>query len=291
MTTPGSPSADDGPGDRPGTAPGNAPAGAPTGAELIGLAERAAAEAAALLAEGATRPRATVDTKSSATDLVTEMDRAAEALVVETILGARPDDGVLGEEGASRPGTSGVRWVIDPLDGTTNYVYGHPGVGVSVAAQVAGTTVAGCVIDVVTGDRYRAVAGGGAERNGAPITTSTRTDLARALVATGFGYDAAARAAQGRLLAAILADIRDIRRVGAAALDLCSVACGRVDAFYELTLSPWDYAAGALIASEAGAVVCDLDGQFPTGPVVLAAPPALIGPLRDLLLAGGAEAP
>jgi myo-inositol-1(or 4)-monophosphatase len=260
------------------------------GVELAELAEPVARAAADLLAGALDQARSSVSTKSSTTDLVTEMDRAAEQLIVERLLRARPDDGVLGEEGAERDGTSGVRWVIDPLDGTTNYVYRHPGIAVSIAAEVAGHVVAGVVVDVVTGDRFRAVRGGGATRNDEPITVSTETELGRTLVATGFGYRPEQRRHQGRVVGLVLPDIRDIRRMGSAALDLCSVACGRVDAYYELSLSRWDFAAGALIAAEAGAVVVDLDGEPPQAAPLLAAPPALAEPLRALLLAAGAAA-
>jgi myo-inositol-1(or 4)-monophosphatase len=256
--------------------------------ELADLAEQAARAAADVLAEALDRGRTSVTTKSSATDMVTEMDRAAEQLIVGRLLGARPDDGVLGEEGSDRTGTSGVRWIVDPLDGTTNYVYRHPGVAVSIAAEVAGVVEAGVVMDVVTGDAFRAVRGAGATRNREPISVSNETDLGRALVATGFGYQPDQRRHQGRVLAQVLPEIRDIRRMGSAALDLCSVAMGRVDAFYEFTLSPWDWAAGALIAAEAGAVVVALDGAPPLRAPLLAATPALGEPLRQLLVSAGA---
>jgi myo-inositol-1(or 4)-monophosphatase len=267
------------------------PDGSPTatGDELAALAEHAARSAAELLGAALHQPRASVTTKSTATDLVTEMDRAAEQLVVDLLLGARPDDGVLGEEGSNRAGTSGVCWIVDPLDGTTNYVYRHPGVSVSIAAEVDGTVVAGVVVDVWTGECFRAVRGGGATRDGRPIAVSGETDLARALVATGFGYQPQQRRHQGRVVGAILDRIRDIRRMGSAALDLCSVACGRVDAYYELSLGRWDFAAGALVAEEAGGVVVDLDGAPPAGAPLLAAPPALAEPLRALLLEAGAR--
>ncbi len=257
-------------------------------ADLADLAEEAARAAADVLAEAIDRGRASVSTKSSATDMVTEMDRAAEQLIVERLLGSRPHDGVLGEEGSDRAGSSGVRWVIDPLDGTTNYVYRHPGVAVSIAAEVNGVVQAGVVIDVFTGDGFRAVRGGGATRNRQPISVSDETDLGRALVATGFGYQPDQRRHQGRVLGRILGRIRDVRRMGSAALDLCSVACGRVDAYYELSLSRWDFAAGALIAAEAGALVLDLHGEPPEQAPLLAAPPALAEPLRQLLLSAGA---
>jgi myo-inositol-1(or 4)-monophosphatase len=267
-------------------------------AALLDLAHRLAVEAAALLRDGA-GPLRHIENKSSATDLVTEMDRAAERLIVDGIVAARPDDGVVGEEGSSRPGTSGVRWLVDPLDGTTNYVYGFPGFAVSIAAERhdprspappagAGRLVAGVVADVASGDVFAARAGAGATRNGHAVHCSGRAELAAALVATGFSYEAARRARQAQVLTMVLPRVRDIRRMGAAALDLCSVACGRVDAFYEKGLGPWDFAAGALIAAEAGAVVGDLDGGGPSGAFVLAAPPPLAAPLRELLRSAGA---
>lgn len=261
---------------------------------LRSLAEDVAVAAAALLASGLDEVRTSVVTKSSATDVVTEMDRRSEALVVERLLTVRPDDGVQGEEGADRPSRSGIRWVVDPLDGTTNYLYRFPGFGVSVAAQwetdTGWRTVAGAVVDVVHDARFSASLGGGATRNGAPIAVSGAADLSRALVATGFSYEAARRRRQAAVLTEILPEVRDIRRMGAAAVDLCMVACGRVDAFYEKGLAPWDHAAGALIAAEAGAVVGDLDGGEAGGAFVLAAAPAIFEELRSRLAAAGAGA-
>jgi myo-inositol-1(or 4)-monophosphatase len=256
-------------------------------AALLALAEDVAASAATMLRESLGRRR-TIETKSSATDMVTEMDRAAEAHIVERLLAARPDDGVLGEEGASRPGTSGVRWVIDPVDGTTNFVYGFPAFAVSIAAERDGAAVAGVVANVPLGEVFTARAGGGARLDGEPIHCSETTGLPSALVATGFNYDAARRAHQAGVLSTVIPRIRDIRRAGAASLDLCSVACGRVDAYYETGLHAWDFAAGALVATEAGALVSDLDGRLPAGEFVMAAPPALAGPLRRLLVEAGA---
>jgi myo-inositol-1(or 4)-monophosphatase len=258
--------------------------------ELADLAEGVAQAAATFLRQGLERGAIAVETKSTGTDMVSEMDRGAERLIVDALLGARPDDGLLGEEGSERPGSSGVRWVIDPLDGTTNYLYGHRSFSVSIAAEAHGRAVAGVVVDVPTGEVFRAVEGGGATRDGVTIAVSGETDLAKALVATGFGYRPDQRRHQGAVLAAILDQIRDIRRSGSAALDLCSMACGRVDAYYELSLSRWDFAAGALIATEAGAEVMDLAGLFPTAAPLLAAPPALAQPLLALLLGAGAVA-
>jgi myo-inositol-1(or 4)-monophosphatase len=256
--------------------------------DLRHLAEDVAREAGALLRDGLDRARASVDTKSTLTDMVTEMDRAAEALIVDRLLGARPDDGLLGEEGTDRAGTSAVRWVVDPLDGTTNYLYGLPGFAVSIAAESAGLVVAGVVYDVVRDELFAATLGGGATRDGEPIHVSPTTDLPLALVATGFSYDAERRGRQAGVLVEVLPRIRDVRRVGAAAVDLCSVACGRVDAFYEKGLAPWDLAAGGLIAAEAGAVFTDLLGGPPGPGGVLAAAPGIAAGLLTLLVTAGA---
>lgn len=224
-----------------------------------------------------------VRSKATATDLVTEVDRSGERLVVERLLQARPDDSITGEEGTAIVGGSGVEWIVDPLDGTTNFVYGHPGFSVSIAAAVDGVLAVGVVVDPVHQDVYAAWSGGGATRNGTSIRCSERTDLSRALVATGFAYDADHRRRQAHVLTTVLPRVRDIRRMGGAAIDLCSVASGRVDAYYERGLQPWDLAAGTVIAREAGALVGDLDGGPPSGALCVAAPPALYGPLVELL--------
>ena len=255
---------------------------------LLSLAVAVAADAAALLVEGLGRARVRVDTKSTGTDMVTEVDRASERLVVDALLAARPDDGVLGEEGTDHLGTSGVRWIVDPLDGTTNYLYRHAGFAVSIAASVDDEVVAGVVHDPLHGDVFTATRGGGAHRNGAAITVSSEDRLGHALVATGFGYDPERRARQAAVLARIISSIRDIRRMGAAAVDLCSVACGRVDAYYERGLHVWDHAAGGLVAAEAGAWVGGLRSPEIGDGVLLAAPPALLEPLRQLLVDAGA---
>lgn len=257
--------------------------------ELLGLAARAARAAGDLLREGLDRPRTAVSTKSTPTDMVSEMDRAAEARLVEALLGARPDDGMVGEEGTDRDGTSGVRWIVDPLDGTTNYLYRLPGFAVSIAAEVDGELAVGVVYDVVHDELFAGVRGGGATLNGDPIAASSATDLARALVATGFSYDAARRRAQAQVLVEVIPDIRDIRRFGAASVDLCAVACGRVDGYWERGLAPWDLAAGIVIAREAGAVVTDLHGGPPAGGAVVAAAPGIADALRARLLAAGAD--
>lgn len=270
---------------------------------LLDLATAVAERAADLLREGARQARTSVGTKSSRTDMVTEMDHASEELIVAALLEARPDDGILAEEGSARQGTSGVRWVVDPLDGTTNYLYGHPGWAVSVAAELtdpagsggAGdpgdTVVAGVVVDAVLGDVYTAARGHGARCNGEPLHCSDQTDLSRALVGTGFGYGAPRRRAQAEVLVGLLPSVRDIRRMGAASVDLCSVGSGRVDAYYERGLSWWDWAAGLLVAREAGAVVTSLTGG-PAGPGaegVLAAAPGVAPQLGALLRSLGAH--
>jgi myo-inositol-1(or 4)-monophosphatase len=247
---------------------------------LLALAGELAGRAAELSLRRLHEPRDDVRTKSTATDMITEVDEACERVIVEGIREARPGDGILSEEGASAETTTGVRWVIDPIDGTTNYLYGLPGYAISIAVEIDGEVAVGVVHDPVHGERFAATRGGGASRNGVEIGVSAETDLASALVATGFGYEPAGRTAQAELLARLIGSIRDVRRMGAAAVDLCSVACGRVDAYYERGLNHWDLAAGSLIAAEAGATVGELaDGT------VIAAPPALYGPLGAAIVA------
>jgi myo-inositol-1(or 4)-monophosphatase len=258
-------------------------------AALVDLAADVAGRAVALLLDGYHRARTLIETKSSATDMVSEMDRASEQLIVAALLAARPDDGIVAEEGSARAGTSGVRWVVDPLDGTTNYLYGLPGWAVSIAAEDDHGVVAGVVADSIHGEVFSATRGGGARRNGEPIACTAETDLAKALVGTGFGYGAPRRRAQGAVVAELLPSIRDIRRAGAASVDLSWVACGRLDAFFERGLSWWDLAAGSLIAAEAGAEVVALgDGPIQAGSV-LAATPGIATPLRGLLHSLGAQ--
>jgi len=256
--------------------------------ELLDLAVELAGKAATLLIEQAPDRAEDVATKSSRTDMVTAVDRASEALIVGALARARPDDAVLGEEGSSREGTSGVRWVIDPLDGTTNYLYGFPLFAVSIAVEVDGVVEAGVVAHPSLDELFTARAGGGAWCNGQRIAVSGKDELATALVGTGFAYDADRRRDQARWLQHIIPSVRDIRRGGAASLDLCWVGCGRLDGYYEAGLSPWDVAAGDLIAREAGAETSDFEG----GPVrpgsVVAASPAIAPALRQLV-AGAAR--
>jgi myo-inositol-1(or 4)-monophosphatase len=255
----------------------------------LDLARRLAVEASALQREALRHVRTEVGTKSSATDMVTETDRASERLIVDGIRAARPDDGILGEEGTVDAGTTGVRWIVDPLDGTTNFLYGVPSFGPSIAVEVDGGVVAAVVSDSVRGEVFEATRGGGARLDGEPVRCSITTDLPTALVATGFGYDPARRARQAEVLLEVLPRVRDVRRFGAAALDLCWVACGRVDAFYERGLAPWDLAAGSLVAAESGAAVGDLHGGPPSGDLTMAAAPALFEQLRAVLRSAGAD--
>ena len=244
----------------------------------------------------AERPRAlgVVGTKSSINDVVTVMDQQSESLLRAHLLGARPDDAILGEEDGASQGTSGITWVIDPIDGTVNYLYQIPAYCVSVAAVIgdAGTPgawqpVAGAVCNPLTAEVYHARAGGGAyvlrHEQDTAIEVNPVDVLLESLVATGFGYRADVRARQGKVLAAILPEIRDIRRAGSAALDLCAVARGTVDAYYESGLNPWDLAAGWLIAAEAGAVVSGLNHMAPGAAAVVAAGPGIHGSLLSRL--------
>jgi myo-inositol-1(or 4)-monophosphatase len=255
---------------------------------LLDLAMRLAVDASALLREGRTR-HLVVDTKSSRTDMVTEVDRASEALIVAGLRAARPHDAIVGEEGTADTGTSGVRWLVDPIDGTTNYLYGYPAYAVSIAAEVAGQVEVGVVADASNGEVFTAVRGFGAQRDGVALQVVDHEELATALVGTGFSYLADRRARQAQVLTSVLPVVRDVRRAGSAALDLCWVAAGRLDAFYEKGLGPWDLAAGALIATEAGARAGDLDGGAPSTQFVLAAAPSLFEPLRAALIAAGAS--
>jgi myo-inositol-1(or 4)-monophosphatase len=284
-----------------------------TGArELLVIAVGAALEAGQLLASKEGRVEVAA-TKSSPTDVVTEMDGRAEELIRARILVARPDDAILGEEGGQVDGAADApaRWVVDPLDGTVNYLYGLHDWAVSIAAEVDHQIVAGAVYVPMRGELFTAVRGEGAwlestrgsGTSGAPgesaIPDSTferiplrcrpGVPLDQALVATGFGYRAERRTVQGEVVAALLPRIRDIRRNGVASVDLCAVAAGRLDGYYERGLNYWDYAAGALIAAEAGAVVGDSRGGPPSTSMTVAAGPGLFGPLRDALAELDAE--
>ena len=250
---------------------------------LLGLALDTAREAGELLVRGRRGEIHATATKSSPTDVVTAMDTAAEELIRTRLLSARPEDGMLGEEGSSRTGSSGVRWVVDPIDGTVNYLYDLAHWAVSIGVEVDGQVIAGVVHAPALGRTYTAIAGEGAFRDGRRLACSSVTELAQSLVATGFGYAAARRARQAEVLLRVLPRVRDIRRFGAASLDLCAAAEGLVDAYYERGLNPWDVAAGGLIAAEAGLRVGGLAGQPASGELVVAAPPRIFDALTELL--------
>jgi myo-inositol-1(or 4)-monophosphatase len=261
----------------------------PDPADLLALAVDTAREAAALVARGRATAAEHVAVKSSPVDVVTAVDQESERLVVSRLLAARPDDGVLGEEGAARTGGSGVRWVVDPIDGTVNFLYGLPAYAVSIAAEVDGEVRAGAVLNVATGELFTALAGRGAwlavpgAGEPVPLAVGDPPSLEQTLVATGFGYRAEQRRAQGAAVAELLPRVRDIRRFGSSALDLCALAAGRVDAYYELGLNPWDHAAGGLVAAEAGAVLQGLPGRPFAEPMAIAAAPSVAGPFAALV--------
>jgi myo-inositol-1(or 4)-monophosphatase len=244
------------------------------------LAERLAHEAGEVLVARFGGPAEALAQKSSPTDMVSDADRAAERLVLDALRAERPDDGVLGEEGAHVAGTSSRRWVVDPLDGTTNYLYGQPTWAVSIALEDAEGLAAGVVHAPVLGETYAAARGRGARLNGEPLTVREAVEPAAALVGTGFGYAADLRARQAELLLRILPRVRDIRRGGSAALDLAWVAAGRLDGYWERGLNAWDWAAGSLLVTEAGGALTTLEGE-PRG--LLAASKGLLPQLVELL--------
>lgn len=234
--------------------------------------------------------------KSSVVDIVTQMDIASEAFIAERLAQLRPADGLLGEEGAATEGSSGITWVVDPIDGTVNYLYGIPHYAVSIAAVTGGTdphewtVLAGAVFDG-DGVLWKAAKGHGSWRNGERLHRKDAGELSTTLLATGFQYTADRRLAQGRIVASMLGEVRDIRRLGAASVDLCLAAAGRIDAYYEHGLKPWDFAAGALIATEAGLKVAGIDGGAADGHLLIAAVPSVWDALRDALESAGARQP
>ena len=233
-----------------------------------------------ILMAHAGRPARGLGSKSSPTDMVSDADREAEAAVAELLRTERPDDGIVGEEGSAREGRSGRRWVVDPLDGTTNFLYGYPAWCVSVALEDGAGPLAAAVHDPARGETFRAGRGAGCDLDGTPLRVREPDDLSSALIATGFGYDPGARAAQANLLGEVLPRVRDIRRGGAAALDLAWVAAGRLDGYYERGLKAWDWAAGRLLIAEAGGEVAPMRGE-PLG--LVASSPALLPDLLELV--------
>ncbi|MER5429026.1 inositol monophosphatase family protein [Streptomyces sp. NPDC002588] len=260
----------------------------PLHSDLLALAQEAARRAGELLRDGRPADLAVAATKSSPIDVVTEMDIAAEKLITGLIAEQRPDDGFLGEEGASSAGSTGIRWVIDPLDGTVNYLYGLPTWAVSIAAEQDGETVVGVVEIPMRGESYHAVRGGGARATGAwegerELACRPPAPLDQALVSTGFNYVTAVRTHQAEVAQRLIPLLRDIRRSGSAAVDLADVAAGRLDGYYERGLHPWDLAAGDLIAREAGALTGGRPAERPSHELAVAATPAVFEPLQRLL--------
>jgi myo-inositol-1(or 4)-monophosphatase len=244
--------------------------------ELLVLARRAAHEAGRLV-RNAPIHSLVLETKSSPTDLVSEMDRASEQLIFEIILSARPDDGIIGEEGTSKTSQSGLNWLVDPIDGTVNYLRGLPNYSISIAAVDEKETIVGVVYDPTLDETFTAIHGQGATLNGNPIMCSS-TALEEAIIGTGFSYSSTQRARQAGVLQRLLPAVGDIRRPGSAAVSLCWVACSRLDAFFETGLQPWDFAAGALIAHEGGADIRGTEiGQSRRDLVVASAPSITVG--------------
>jgi myo-inositol-1(or 4)-monophosphatase len=258
-------------------------------AELLALA-RPIAEAVAARLEASLGHELRISSKSTATDLVTEMDQWAEAHITEALLAARPDDSVLGEEGVDHVGSSGVSWSVDPIDGTINFIHGLPSFCVSIAAVVDGRSVAGVVASPQHREVFTAALGGGAFCNDEPIICAAPPSLARSVVGTGFGYDPARRRRQAEALARVIDQVADVRRFGSAALDLCWVACGRLDAYWEVGLNPWDLAAGSLIATEAGARCEGFDGGPPDHRGTICAPETTFDAFVEVLSQAGAPA-
>jgi len=255
--------------------------------ELASLARTTAQEAADLIVQMRVESVEIAGTKSSATDVVTRADLAAEDLIRRRLLTARPDDGFLGEEGDDIPSRSGVSWVVDPIDGTVNYLYGIPYYAVSIAAQIEQNSVVGVVNAPALGQEFVAMRGAGAWLNGVRIHTPPPPPLSAALVATGFGYEARIRDVQAKATALLLPQVRDIRRLGSCAIDLCAVASGALDAYVESGPNLWDYAAGSLIAEEAGAQFTAVPSVMEGRAVLLCASRERFTEFADVALACG----
>ena len=247
---------------------------------------RAAQEAASFLLHERPADLA-IDSKSTPTDLVSAMDKSAETMIVESLLGSHPDDGLLGEEGGERAGSSGIRWVVDPLDGTVNYLFGFPMWGVSIGMEVNDTTEIGVIVTPAFDESYIAVRGRGAwlvrGSEGVRLQVRECVDLSLAMIVTGFGYSPDRRVSQARVVEGLIAHVRDIRRMGAAVVDFAWLARGRFDAYYERGLNAWDISAGMLLAAEAGAMVGFLRDDADSD-LMVAAVPGIAGVLRSELM-------
>ncbi|MCU1570666.1 MAG: suhB [Naasia sp.] len=257
--------------------------------ELLLIARDTALAAGALTLRRRQEGVVVAATKSTPIDVVTAADREAEQLIRSLLADARPEDGFLGEESGATGGTSGLTWVVDPIDGTVNYLYGLPAWSVSIAVVEGDPepetwrALAGCVLNPSTQEVFTATAGGGARLGESELRVNRDVGLDRALIGTGFAYALATRGAQLDIASALLARCRDLRRIGSSALDLCNVASGRYDAYYESGLHPWDHAAGALIASEAGAAVVGAGGARGNEDLLIAAAPALADEISALI--------
>ncbi len=257
--------------------------------EFLEIARAIGVEAGALIKKRRAEGVTVAASKSAPEDVVTFADRESEDFIRARLAELRPDDGFFGEESAATPGTSGITWVVDPIDGTVNYLYDIPAYAVSIAAvegdpdPASWTALAGCVVNPAIGEIFTASAGGGAFLGDRRLAVNSGVELSQALVGTGFSYSAETRLRQGEFVTGLLGRVRDIRRIGSAALDLCSVAAGRLDAYAERGLNPWDHAAGALIAREAGAQVGGFGSAAESTVMTFAAHPALRAELEPIL--------
>ncbi|MCU1586231.1 MAG: inositol monophosphatase [Microbacteriaceae bacterium] len=264
------------------------------GSELLTIARGIAVEAGELARARRAQGVQVAASKSSIEDIVTFADRETESLIRSRIADARPNDGFVGEESGAATGTSGLTWIVDPIDGTVNYLYGLPHYAVSIAVvegepePASWQALAGVVVNPAIGEVFTAADGAGAFLGDRQIHPASPVDLSQALVGTGFGYNAETRTDQARVLAGLVSRIRDVRRMGTASLDLCAVACGRLDGYFERGLKPWDHAAGALIAREAGATVSLQGGAPDSRDLVFAAAPTIADHLQRMLRELGA---
>jgi myo-inositol-1(or 4)-monophosphatase len=262
---------------------------------LLRLARDVAIRAGDFALEGRRGEVTVAATKSTPVDVVTQVDRDTERLIRGLIADARPDDGILGEEAGASVGSSGLTWVVDPIDGTVNYLYDIPAWAVSVAVvegdadPATWRVLAGAVVNPRSGEVFTAAEGGGAWLGERRLATAAGVPLELALIGTGFGYAASRRLEQAAVLQRLIGRVRDIRRIGAASLDLCNVAVGRLDGYYERGLNPWDHAAGGLIAREAGARVAGLRGSSEGAGMLIAAQPALFASLESALIESGVD--